>query len=409
MDDSEISLIKRIQSETMRTPHIVLTNCDESAQDEAMKGYIAKTIGYGTKIYCVNSVETRTRRGATQQFGRKAIMEGIFEILWFDMLRVMAKDIAKDFRQNFQEGMNEFKDLLQARTSPTNYDEDKFKEVCVGLLKNHIRRLKNYNEAIVIIAMEKIKSYTEFLNEYGEKECFDIDRIAVNKAVNNVSERLEEATDFVRNLHPVERDVSDEIIRAVNGPLFLPNLIINVILPILKESDGTKSNNPYHEMCVQVTKKISSLFPSRGRLEKELLDGMLDEKLRKKMESTESENRKKYYTPPPPSPPKEKEVWPETIINDYGNRAEAITVVKNKYGLFVDAREASIFVQTAQKFKSKVHVNFRGKTLDAKSILMMMPLSFQRGEKFPISAEWPDAFDAVRSLADLVDSKFGEE
>ena len=47
---------------------------------------------------------------------------------------------------------------------------------------------------------------------------------------------------------------------------------------------------------------------------------------------------------------------------------EATTTIENKTG--IHARPASLFVQTASKFKSKVQIKAKGKTVDAKSILM---------------------------------------
>lgn len=41
--------------------------------------------------------------------------------------------------------------------------------------------------------------------------------------------------------------------------------------------------------------------------------------------------------------------------------------IENKTG--IHARPASIFVQTATKFKSKIQLQAKGKTIDAKSIL----------------------------------------
>ena len=78
---------------------------------------------------------------------------------------------------------------------------------------------------------------------------------------------------------------------------------------------------------------------------------------------------------------------------------ETITI-ENKTG--IHARPASIFVQTATKFKSKVQIKAKGKTVDAKSILI-------KGTEITICADGPDEAEAVKALRDLVASKFGEE
>ena len=86
---------------------------------------------------------------------------------------------------------------------------------------------------------------------------------------------------------------------------------------------------------------------------------------------------------------------------------EATTTIENKTG--IHARPASVFVQTASKFKSKVQLKAKGKTVDAKSILMIMSMGLVKGTEVTIVADGPDEKDAVAALKGLVDSKFGEE
>ena len=85
---------------------------------------------------------------------------------------------------------------------------------------------------------------------------------------------------------------------------------------------------------------------------------------------------------------------------------ETITI-ENKTG--IHARPASIFVQTGTKFKSKVQIQAKGKTVDAKSILMIMSMGLVKGTEITIVADGPDEAEAVKDLTELVASKFGEE
>lgn len=86
---------------------------------------------------------------------------------------------------------------------------------------------------------------------------------------------------------------------------------------------------------------------------------------------------------------------------------EATTTIENKTG--IHARPASLFVQTASKFKSKVQIKAKGKTVDAKSILMIMSMGLVKGTEVTISADGADEADAVKTLKELIDNKFGEE
>ena len=86
---------------------------------------------------------------------------------------------------------------------------------------------------------------------------------------------------------------------------------------------------------------------------------------------------------------------------------EATTTIENKTG--IHARPASVFVQKASSFKSKVQLKAKGKTVDAKSILMIMSMGLVKGTEITIVADGPDEADAVKELKALVDAKFGED
>ena len=60
---------------------------------------------------------------------------------------------------------------------------------------------------------------------------------------------------------------------------------------------------------------------------------------------------------------------------------EATTTIENKTG--IHARPASVFVQKASSFKSKVQLKAKGKTVDAKSILMIMSMGLVKAPKSP--------------------------
>ncbi|HZZ43895.1 MAG TPA: HPr family phosphocarrier protein [Tepidisphaeraceae bacterium] len=86
------------------------------------------------------------------------------------------------------------------------------------------------------------------------------------------------------------------------------------------------------------------------------------------------------------------------------------TFVSNKLGLH--ARPAMQFVDLANQFKSNVMVYKGGEEpaeADGKSVMQMIILAATEGTPMKIVADGEDADDAVAKLADLFDSKFGEE
>src|SRR5438128_8720440 len=85
-------------------------------------------------------------------------------------------------------------------------------------------------------------------------------------------------------------------------------------------------------------------------------------------------------------------------------------IVTNKLGLH--ARPAMQFVDLANQFKSDIKVVKFGEEpgeADGKSVMQMIILAATEGTKMRIDAEGDDAEDAMKKLAELFESKFGEE
>ena len=66
-------------------------------------------------------------------------------------------------------------------------------------------------------------------------------------------------------------------------------------------------------------------------------------------------------------------------------------------------------VQTASKFNSKIYISAKERTIDAKSIIMVMFMGLIKGTEMEFTAEGSDALEAIKALTDLVDFKFGSE
>jgi len=77
-------------------------------------------------------------------------------------------------------------------------------------------------------------------------------------------------------------------------------------------------------------------------------------------------------------------------------------IIKNKTGLH--ARPASLFVQKAISYKSRIKLKKDGKEGDAKSIISVLSLGVTIGKEVTIRAEGEDEKVAIKELVDLLDS-----
>ena len=86
--------------------------------------------------------------------------------------------------------------------------------------------------------------------------------------------------------------------------------------------------------------------------------------------------------------------------------AEKSMTLTNRVGLH--ARPASLFVQTAARFKSRITVMCNGKAADARRILEVLQLGAESGTVLQVRAEGDDAAEAIDALETLLAGRFGE-
>jgi phosphocarrier protein len=92
-----------------------------------------------------------------------------------------------------------------------------------------------------------------------------------------------------------------------------------------------------------------------------------------------------------------------------GTAAGAVSLeipIINKRGLH--ARASAKFVQMVERFNADVRVTRNGETVGGNSIMGLMMLSAGLGTSITVSATGAEAAEAVKAIADLVSSKFGE-
>ncbi len=75
--------------------------------------------------------------------------------------------------------------------------------------------------------------------------------------------------------------------------------------------------------------------------------------------------------------------------------------IKNKEGLH--ARPAALFVQTAAKFDSVVKIQNGQETVDGKSIMGILSLGAEAGDRIALIVEGDDAQEAIDELEMVLD------
>lgn len=88
-----------------------------------------------------------------------------------------------------------------------------------------------------------------------------------------------------------------------------------------------------------------------------------------------------------------------------------VTVIKVTNTVGLHARPASLFVQTANKYNSKINVknvSTSGESVDAKSIISILTLGVLKNHEILIEADGEDEVEAVQALTTLVNTNFGE-
>jgi len=85
---------------------------------------------------------------------------------------------------------------------------------------------------------------------------------------------------------------------------------------------------------------------------------------------------------------------------------EVTLTMLNREGLH--GHPAACFIDAARNFKCAIQVTHKNRTVNAKSILQLLTLGVFGGSVITIRAEGDDAEPAIRTLQNLIESKFGE-
>ncbi len=89
-----------------------------------------------------------------------------------------------------------------------------------------------------------------------------------------------------------------------------------------------------------------------------------------------------------------------------GGTAEITTTIINRAG--IHDKLASAFVKKACSFKSDIKISAKGKSVDAKSLMMLMTIGLAPNLEVTIVAKGEDSQKAVEELKNFIDSGFSE-
>lgn len=82
-------------------------------------------------------------------------------------------------------------------------------------------------------------------------------------------------------------------------------------------------------------------------------------------------------------------------------------MLKKEFGINtttgLHARPASLLVDTADKYKAKVNIDFNDKTANAKSIISVLSLGLGKGDKFTLVVEGPDETEVMEELTEFIE------
>jgi len=94
------------------------------------------------------------------------------------------------------------------------------------------------------------------------------------------------------------------------------------------------------------------------------------------------------------------------VFSKKGMEIQTFTI-RNRLGLH--ARVAALLVKTANHFASEISIEKDGVEVNGKSIMGILMLAASKGSKITLKAEGKDAVQAVKTLGELIENRFGEE
>ncbi|MBB6218855.1 phosphotransferase system HPr (HPr) family protein [Anaerosolibacter carboniphilus] len=80
--------------------------------------------------------------------------------------------------------------------------------------------------------------------------------------------------------------------------------------------------------------------------------------------------------------------------------------IQNKEGFH--ARPATVLIKEASKYGSNIEIEYNGRLVSCKSIISLMTLKARQGDTVKVYAYGEDESEAMDSITELFENKFGE-
>lgn len=288
LEPEEIRFIHELRNEISQTVHIIITNCpkEENGDLVSMKKYLVETLGEDIKICCVNSVETKNRKGVIPAFGRKQVLDELFIMLWSDISQHISLEYAKEFRNEVMNvisdskyamlrmadkftGINIIKEFIN-----DNGDFDEYLDNMSDELDNKIDKLE---EELSLKYKEIVNPLIDFCNNYSSTTGYnialleyndfmtdididvDIDEIIEDSTINKKIEKLESVMDEIDGDTVFEK--IGGMFRAVVG---IADLLINF-------------KKMFKEIIYDLFDGINKLIPSEKELSKQIYEVFMEQ------------------------------------------------------------------------------------------------------------------------------------
>ncbi|MGD8190456.1 HPr family phosphocarrier protein [Brevibacillus ginsengisoli] len=81
---------------------------------------------------------------------------------------------------------------------------------------------------------------------------------------------------------------------------------------------------------------------------------------------------------------------------------EQVFTVKSESG--IHARPATRLVQVANTFPCEIHIETKGKKVNAKSIMGIMSLAARKGDELKVIAQGDQAAQAIQALGEVIEA-----